>query len=724
MRSSKRLSPLQRAGLCATCTAALLATHPVPSAQAQGTQLPGVVVEGATIAVPPARRRTRQVTIPQTQPQASAPAPVALPAPPVSPSPQSTGPATPQPIATGGGQPTGNPPTVAGGIRRDETGTSLTVVTSDQIAASQARFAADALRALPGVSVNRTGGFGGLTNIRLRGAESNHTLVLIDGIVANDSADGAFDFGGLLAGDIARIEILRGPQSGLFGSNALGGVINIITKDGRGPARITLRTEGGSFDTAAAGVSLSGGNDWAHGLIAYRARTTNGFDLSPIGREEDGSRLASFVARGGFKLAPNLKIDLTARNQVTRGDTDGQSAPAGQLAIATDSADTFRYDLWVAGVNVRYDMFGDRLTHNLFFNRRMTDRTNVSSFGTSSNDSATTTYGYAGTLRLRTRLFAAASHTLTWKLQQEDESFKTTPSFGAGANEGRSRLAAIAQYRIGIAKRAFVTATVRHDDNETVPDFTTWRLSATAKLGSRRLGIRPHASVGTAVKLPTLFEQFGFVPGFFQPNPNLEPEESFGFDVGVEFTVPQAGIVLDVTYFNQDLTNKIGSQTLPGFISTSVNQPGTSTREGVEVAASWKVTRGLLLSAAYTYLDAREANGQREVRRAPHSGRFDLDYTFDAERARLKLSAAYTHDTPDVAFLQPFFTPTRVTLDPYWLVSVAASYKLRQGVSVFGRLENAFDVDYQEVFGFNTPGFAAYAGLKVTFEDADGTPVR
>jgi vitamin B12 transporter len=228
--------------------------------------------------------------------------------------------------------------------------------------------------------------------------------------------------------------------------------------------------------------------------------------------------------------------------------------------------------------------------------------------------------------------------------------------------------------------------------------------------------MRPHASVGTAVKLPTMYEQFGTSP-FFVPNPALTPEESFGWDAGVEFTFFKGVAILDVTYFNSDLTNKING-TAPGprpGTFTSVNLPGESTREGVEVAARFKLTREITLGGAYTYTDARNPDGERELRRPPHAGKVDLAYDFMGGRGTATIGAIYNGRQEDLAFRMPFFFPTeRVPLDAYWLLNATASYKITPAVEVFGRVENLLDRHYQEVYGYDAPPIAAYAGVKLT----------
>jgi len=192
-----------------------------------------------------------------------------------------------------------------------------------------------------------------LTQVRIRGAEANHTLVLIDGVVANDTNNGAFDFSDLSTDNVERIEVIRGPQSGLYGSNALGGVINIVTKGGRGPLELTARTEVGSFGTFDYALRASGGNEQAWGSISYHERHTQGFNVAPFGFEDDGATLKSFHMKGGVRLAEGLVVDFTLRQTDKRGDRDTEGGPIGALAVQVDDPTRFGSKIFLGGMNLR-----------------------------------------------------------------------------------------------------------------------------------------------------------------------------------------------------------------------------------------------------------------------------------------------------------------------------------------------------------------------------------
>ena len=698
-----RRSRLARSALA--CVLGVTAT----SALAQSpTALPGIVVEGATLSRPPGRaRRAGQSAPPAAVPVADADEAAIADAN-----------ASPSPLLDADTR----------GYAAESIGSSVSVVTGQQLADQQIRHAGDALRSLPGVTVSRGGSVAAQTQVRIRGAEGNHTLVLIDGIVANQPGTGEFDFSNLPADQIERIEVIKGAQSSLYGSGAIGGVVNIVTKRGRGPASTTVWAEAGSFKTAESGITVSGGSDRAHGLMSYSVRNSNGFNISVDGNETDASAIRSFIMKGGVSPTENFSVDVVVRNVDKRGDRDGDLFALSGLSRQTDTFSHFASNMWLAGIEARLGTFDGRLEHRVRYNYAETilEDSDVGDFGTffARNDNVRRNAAYLATLDLGTPSLAGIlRHSLTGLVEQENETFNQVT--GDNLTRERSRLAFAGEYRADVFDRLTVTANLRRDDNETFDDFTTWRTAASLRLLDRTSpwGLRPHASYGTAVKLPTMVEQFGQFAGFL-PNPGLKAEESTGWDAGLELSLARGAIVVDATYFSANLENEIVTRFLPFFQSTVENLLGESTREGVELSARWRPYAWLSLGAAYTWLDSRDDQGLPEIRRARDSGRLDATMAFAGGRGTLTLAAAYNGVTPDLAFGLPTFETVRVKLDDYWLATVAARYKLQPGVEVFGRIENVFDADYQEVYGFETAGIAAYAGLKLTFGGEDGIGSR
>ena len=698
------------------------ATGTAGAAAAGATVLPDIVVEGATLQTKPAVMRRRQDAqgddAPARRPAASGTDGAA----------GEPGTANPAPADTTGSANAAGQSTFDGAVTTDRLGVSVTVVTGEDLRQQQVRYAADALRSLPGVEVNRTSTPGSATEVRIRGAEAYHTTVLIDGIDVKDPSTGEFDFSDMSAEDIERIEVIRGPSSGLYGANALGGVINIITKTGKGPLTVTAKTEFGAFGTKDAAVALSGGNDKAHIAISYHERDSTGFNISPFGSEKDGSKLGTFSFKGGVMLTDTVSLDVTARNmnkQVDRDGFGGSGGAPGALATAIDEASHSASNTWIAGTNLKWDMLDGKLTHVLRASYKSTDLKDYdlsASPGFTENRGETFTYAYLATYRFDTPALFGAKHTVTGLVEKEKESFHAFdnfpdpffPIFIDGPTHERQRLAVAGEYRGEFAGRLDVTAAVRHDAPDTFIDFTTWRTSASLRLPD---GLRPHASVGTGVRLPTMFQQFGFNPNFFRGNPGLQPERSLGWDAGMEFTLAKGRAVLDATYFHADVANKISTVGFP--VETPVNLQGESLRQGIELSGRFKLSPYVTLGTAYTFLDAEDPSGLHEVRRPPHSGRVDLNYAFDQGRGNVRLAAIYNGQMIDTAFRADTFAQERVSLDAYWNLTLAGSYEVQKGVEIFGRVENLLNQHYQEVYGFNTAGIAAYAGVKVQLSADD-----
>jgi vitamin B12 transporter len=610
------------------------------------------------------------------------------------------------------------PPEAVGGIPLDRVGSAVTVVTGKDLERQQIRNAHDALRSLPGVSVSQSGGPGNITSVRLRGAESRHTLVVIDGVEVNSAADGAFDFSNLSAADIERIEVLRGPQSALYGSGAVGGVVSISTKSGRGPLSLAITNEVGTQNSFGTTARLSGGTDTAWGSLIVQRRDTDGFNVSVAGDEADGSRVSSFTFRGGLALSPNFKVEATLREHNTRAEfDDGSKGKLKGFSVPSDEPSVGDARLRVGSLQATLETFDRSWIHKFHLNGTETVREDSTSFGFSELTSTNQKIGYTSTLRLG-HPTSPIQHFLTGLIERRIETFEQPTSNVAKLEMERNSIAG--EIRGEYFTNLSVTASLRHDGNDFFQDFTTWNVNASFKIPGTVF--RLHSGVGTGVKYPGFADLFGTFSSFV-PNPGLVPEESFGYDFGVEATLLGGRAILDVTYFRANLTNEIRLEpTGVGFDFKPINLPGESRRDGVEFAARYRLIDDLTLGAAYTFLIAEESDGLQDVRRPRHSGRLDANYVFANGRGNANVAAIYNGSIRDFAFFP--FPPggsTRIALDDYWLINVAASYKLQPGVEVFGRVENLLDQDYQEVFGFNaTPGIAAFAGVKLTFGGPEG----
>lgn len=592
-------------------------------------------------------------------------------------------------------------------IEEGKTGRAVTVITGKQLEQNQVRYVADALRQVPGFAVSRSGTKGGMTNIRVRGAESNHLLVMVDGVEMNAASGDAFDFGALQAEDIDRIEILRGPQSAFWGSNALAGVVNIITKGGkRDGFKISGTTEVGSQNSWLGGVLLQGGaENYDLGLgISYRK--TGGYNLTNIGDEKDGDENLTLNGKINIDLSDTAKLDATLRYVKNRSDLDNSFA----LDPVVASLNTYgRTNEFLGSVGLTWTAFDDALTQKLRFSGSDRKYEYVASEYPSENKGQRYKASYQATYAFDTPTFADAHHKITGGIEWQQERFHQVPVTFPVYDEAqfekhkRSMYSVIGEYNGEFADQFYVNLGLRHDVNKDFNDATTFSLSGAWAIPDT--DARLHSSIGTGVTNPTFFEQFGFSAGFVG-NPALKPEKSLGWDIGLEYAFFDGLLVTDVTYFNQDLRDEI-STIYTGWTPTGVeNLDGKSKRHGVELAATLNLFHGFTAGGTYTYTSSRNPDGTEAVRRPRHSGSVNVAYTFYEDRARLFGEAIFNGEMKDTGLR---------TLDKYTVVNIGGSYKFTDKLEGFARIENLFDKKYQEVYGYNTPGRGAFAGLKASF---------
>jgi vitamin B12 transporter len=592
-------------------------------------------------------------------------------------------------------------------VAREKIGNALTVIEGDAIEAQKQAYLLDVLREVPGVSVNQTGAFGGPAQIRIRGAEGNHVLVLIDGIEVMTESSGEFDFSSLLANNIERVEVLRGPQSGLYGSNALAGVINVITKGGDGPV-LDAAAEYGSFDTKFGRATATVGDRQTFLTASANYRETDGISTAANGTEPDGDRNFTGYLKGGAALGPIARIDGSLRYVDKHSELDGfdfSGGPSQGLAVDDDSYANTRD--WSGGLAVTLTPTDRwRTVASVAFH----DGESVGGAG------GIDTYGDKGDrLKLAARSSygfdtGQATHTLTAFVEHEEEGYRNT--FPTDPTQEprleRDMLGFGAEYRLDLFDRVFLRGAVRHDDNRAFADVTTFSIAGAFVVGN---GTRLHASYGTGVTNPTFFEQFGFVPGDFVGNPDLLPEKAKGFDFGIEQHFLDNKGLIDVTYFNSKLENEIIS------IYPSVeNDIGKSKREGVEVTARFNLG-SISFGGSYTYTDADDPDGTREVRRPRHQASADVTGRFGPDgRASFSTGLIYNGRMLDNDFRDYFnngFVTEKSPLESFTIVRLAAAYRVTDQIEVFGRIENAFDEDYQQNISYGAPGRAVYGGVRV-----------
>ena len=609
-------------------------------------------------------------------------------------------------------------------------GSSVSVIDREQIEARQSVFAVDLLQDVPGVAVSRSGSIGSQTQVRIRGAEANQVLVLIDGIKANDPAgNDEFGFQDLTTWDVERIEVVRGPQSALWGSDALAGVINVITRQPTEEFSGGGFAEGGSFDTYSLGGRVAGKVMGTRTGLSLSTVNSNGSNSSRSGDENDGYQNTTGTLTIAGSPADHLELDFVGRYTSTNKQFDATDFSTG---LPSDSSDETDAGLGYFRTGGTLKLLDDRWTQSLRAAWTTTDTDNSNDFGDNGSTEADK-YGiyYQTSWQFTPSASDSPGDSVTMALLHEKQDFRQRgdvivldpddPGQNLDPNQDQDQrtTAAVLEVIVSPLRQTSVSLSTRYDDNSDYDDVATYRATTAWTAESTRT--RLHASYGTGQKAPTFVERFGFFPDQFVGNPDLEPETSTGWEAGIEQPLFEGRISLGATYFHEDLEDEINGFAFDpvtgGF--TAENLDGESRRRGVEVTARARVTETLRFSGAYTYLDATEpdsftGDNTREIRRPRHVASLNGDWRFLANRADLNLNLAYVGDRTDVFFGPPTFDET-VNLDSYYLASVAVSYRATEQVKVYARVENLLDQDYEDVYGYSTPGRGAYAGIGLSF---------
>ena len=613
-------------------------------------------------------------------------------------------------------------------ISTDVLGASVTVLDAAALDARQTRVVSDVLRDVPGVAVSRVGGVGGLTSVRIRGAESNHTLVLIDGIKASDPYDGAFDFGTLIADENARIEVLRGQQSALYGSDAIGGVINYITLSGAEAPGVSLRAEGGSMGTVGGGARAAGVSGDLDYTVSGSALHTDGYPTAVGGHRDVGSDSVGASAKVTYAPSSTFKLTAVGRYSLTAADTN-DSDPATGLTIDSPGV-RFRNEGLYGLLRAQLDL--GRFTNVISGQIADTTRSgydaanpNLPPAGqpiakTSGDHGQRLKGSYDGTFHFGSD---RVKQSLTAAVDYEDESERTTVSpYGAFLGVRHTiNTGVVGEYELVADDRLGVGASVRHDFNSRFADDTTYRVQGSYRFDS---GTRVHAASGSGVKAPTFSELFDYYSGRFVGNPGLKPEASIGWEAGVEQNFAKH-FTVDATYFSNRRHDQITTVYDANFVGHPVNLPGSQHQQGVELAIAGRFDGGWRVDASYTYLDAPQdqsvtvdatsgATGTftgQAVRRAQSIASANLTYAPTDAPYSATVTVRYTGPQKDLFF--GYYPPLLVNLASFTLVNLNATYRVAPHVELFGRIENLLDRHYTEVYSFAAAGRAAYGGVRV-----------
>ncbi|HUO93134.1 MAG TPA: TonB-dependent receptor [Rhizomicrobium sp.] len=576
---------------------------------------------------------------------------------------------------------------------------SITIVTADEIARRQRDTLPDVLLDVPGLNVVQSGGPGAQTSVFLRGTDSNHVKVLIDGIDVSDPSSpvDAFDFGQLLTEDIERVEILRGPQSGLYGSDAIGGVINVITKQGQGPAQFTAVVQGGSFDTFNQAGSVAGSADGFHYAANIQhfysgATPVTPEDILPPAQPRLDDRYDNVTAstKLGYDVTDNFDLGLVARSIYSRLHFTGDnfnlfpSVPDSQQSIQQD------VQYYTRGT-AHLVLFGGLFEQTLGLAYASSHTSDFSpDSGTTLDAGDRVKVDWQGNLRV------TDGELLVLGAEHSRDELRFPISAQTSINSGYAEL------QSSLAPDFFSAINIRYDDNNRFGSDVTYRVAPTYLIAGT--GTKLKASIGTGFKAPTLSEMFENFPSFgFFGNPNLEPEKDFGWEAGFEQSAFDDRVQFGATYFHNSIRDLI-----EGTFTTYVNVDRAET-DGVESFVSYRPFEALTLRVDYTFTDANDETLQQELLRRPkHKASWNAAWQATKE---LELDAT-------LLYVGPWLDVTRDALavntraPGYMTVNIAANYALNDELTLFGRVDNLFGEHYQNPIGFLRPGRGVFGGIR------------
>ncbi len=628
----------------------------------------------------------------------------------------------------------------------DQSPSSTTVITAADIEAHHYSTLPDALATVPGLNVVQAGGPGGLTSVFMRGTNSNHVKVLIDGIDASDpsNATAVFDFGQLLTGDIERIEILRGPQSGLYGSDAIGGVISITTKAGSGPPKLTFSTEGGSYGTTNERASLSGSQEdfnYVFNLQHFQSISTPvtpSYDLQP-GEQAHPNFYNNWTAstKLGAKITDTLSFNLVSRYTDSNLRTTGDNFLLNPVTFAepfqTTSLDHQFYGraeaVWSPTATFK-NFFGVNYTNSwsYSFNPNMdTGLPNIPVNPPFVNLGTRLEEDYRGELQV------APGQLVLFGAQDMNETFRTNSTSSSDplgnatyfeTSAERRNDAGWLELQNQITKQLYLTSNVRYDANQNFGGHWTYRVAPVYIVPETDTKLK--ASYGTGFKAPSLYQLYASFPPFFVANPNLKPEESTGYDVGFEQPIANGAFRFGSTYFRNDIKNLI----VDNAAFTTLINIGNTSAFGTENFAAWQVNKYINLRADYTYTVAKANSqpiscppcaGQQLLRRPKNKASLTAEWQV-SDRLSFSGTLLYVGSWWDVTrqgFITPaspfFASPLYVKAPGFTTVNLAANYLLRDDVTLFGKIDNLLNKQYEDPLGFMRPGFGIYGGVKVSF---------
>ncbi|MDT8316394.1 MAG: TonB-dependent receptor [bacterium] len=575
---------------------------------------------------------------------------------------------------------------------------SVTVITAEEIEARQATTVLELLRSVKGFDVVQNGGIGKRTSVFVRGGNSGHILVMIDGVQVNSPTTGSYDFANLTVDNIDRIEIIRGPQSPLYGSDAMAGVINIIRKRGKGAPTLIITEEGGTFETYRNSFSAAGSTEKLSYSVSISRMETEGFSSASEkngNTEDDGYENKSLSGKVGLKFSASLGIDLGISYSEARSDLD-YYYDSGTYEMTPDALNyemgTKAFTPYIKAVQKINNNWDHTIMASL-------DETSVTekkdSTTTSEIDTTVKNINWQHNLYL-----AEETNTLTFGVEYEEQE-------GENGGEGNFKKyihnkAFYLQDQASIFnERLNVSLGVRVDDHNIFGEETTSRITALYNLNS--IGTKFKGSWGSAFKAPSLNDLY-YNASWGIGNPELKPEKSTGYDIGFEQEISDL-ILISANYFENDFKNLIQwDWSIYPMTPENISKAET---KGYEFGFNFKPVSSFYIDASCTLLDTEDkSTGNELARRANNKGAITVGWT--PEKAGFNLTVNKIGKRWDNG-------GNTNKLRSYTKVDFAASFDITKNLTLFGRGENLLNEDYEEAKGYGTAGISYYGGLKASF---------
>ena len=595
----------------------------------------------------------------------------------------------------------------------EKVGASISVLTTEAIKASQAVSAIELLAQTPSVSYSRNGGPGAATSLYIRGAESQHTVVLIDGVKLNDpsSTQGGFNAGNLLIGDVSRIEVLRGAQSTLWGSQAIGGVVNMVTAEPTEAFEANASIEGGARNTGYLRGAAGGVAERLSWRLAGSYFTTDGFSVYRAGSEADGYQNTGLSGRVRLALTDTVSAEFRSVYSAGKNDFDG---------FAGDSSEFGRTKELVIYTGLNFALLDGRWNNRVAYGYTDTDRENISparpavplTFDAAGKNKRWEYQGAFAVTETLTASFGAESERSHMRTRSPNTS-RPNPAF----NTGRVGVDSVyGQIQAEVVPGLTLTGGLRHESHDTYGDHTLGQVSAAWALNEGDTVLR--ASFGQGFRAPGLYELYSEYG-----NLNLTPEEFDSWDAGVEQRLLGGKAKISATVFKREADNEIRFFSCSSTSTDSLCRPGGVFRfgyyrnllkteaKGVELIGRLTLTDRLTLGGNYTYTEAENASGPsagKQLTRRPKtlanlSATYRWPVGLSTTVAARQVGKTFNNDANTVA------------VSRYTLVDLRAAYVIDDRVEVFGRIENAFDEDYQTILNYGTPGRGAFIGVRARF---------